>query len=314
MVRTYFESDTGSVELPAFFASISSLKTSLSISEYLQIVLASKFSEVLVSAFDLDQLDASHTDSVRQQLNSCIDAKQTVLFDSGNYESYWLRAESWTQSKFHAVLKKFPCSFAFSFDARSSSDDSKEISRAVTSSLRIDRKAADGVPIVPIVHGTPRTLPQAINYVIQANDIAMVAVPERELGVGIVERANTLLSIRSTLDRPVAIHLLGTGNPLSIVTYSLMGANSFDGLEWCQTAVDSNSGSLHHLSQGELFFDRNEHQKSGLAMGTFTLLRNLQFFADLMDEIKKRSEGRDCNAIFDTLFVQASKISRAAQL
>jgi hypothetical protein len=39
-----------------------------------------------------------------------------------------------------------------------------------------------------------------------------------------------------------------TDNPFSITLYSAMRADSFDGLEWCQTVVDHETGLLYHLS------------------------------------------------------------------
>ena len=62
-------------------------------------------------------------------------------------------------------------------------------------------------------------------------------------------RAKTIIKIRKTLapkKQYYPLHLLGTGNPLSILIYSICGADSFDGLEWCQTTVDYNTGLLYH--------------------------------------------------------------------
>jgi hypothetical protein len=308
MLRTRFESDTGFVDLPAFFASISTLKTSLSVAEYLQVLLADPFPYVLVSAFDLDQLSELEGDKVRQQLNLAISAEKIVLFDSGNYESYWLRCGSWRPERFHSILRRFPCSFAFSFDGQGISDDPGAIADAVLVGLEADRKAADGIPVVPIIHGRSQVLPEAVALVAQKAEAAMVAIPERELGVGIVERAATLSLIRAKVDEAVAIHLLGTGNPLSILAYAMLGANAFDGLEWCQTAAEPTSGNLHHLSQAELFFDQGKFASSGLHAGVFALLSNLQFFAEWMAEVKTCLQGGEIAPGYRSLFLRAKQI------
>ncbi|WP_182212931.1 hypothetical protein [Stenotrophomonas acidaminiphila] len=64
------------------------------------------------------------------------------------------------------------------------------------------------------------------------------------------------MALRKALDdngRYVGLHLLGTGNPISIALYAWAGADSFDGLEWCQTVVDHDTGLLFHLSQSDFF-------------------------------------------------------------
>ena len=49
------------------------------------------------------------------------------------------------------------------------------------------------------------------------------------------------------------LHLLGTGNPLAIAVLAAAGADSFDGLEWCRTAVDRETALLYHHQQYDFF-------------------------------------------------------------
>jgi queuine/archaeosine tRNA-ribosyltransferase len=118
----------------------------------------------------------------------------------------------------------------------------------------------------------------------------MLAVPERRLGDGVLERAPAVKAIRSSLNelgRYVILHLLGTGNPISIALYSAMGADSFDGLEWCQTVVDHESGLLYHLSQADFFAGQTawgDDQK--LSFQARTLAHNLEFFSDWMRRMR----------------------------
>ena len=65
------------------------------------------------------------------------------------------------------------------------------------------------------------------------------------------------------------LHILGTGNPISMMLYAFAGADSFDGLDWCQTVVDYETGSLHHPLQLDLY----EHQS------TWSLDKDMSFFA-----------------------------------
>ena len=90
------------------------------------------------------------------------------------------------------------------------------------------------------------------------------------------------------------IHLLGTGHPLSLLIYSACGADSFDGLEWCQTTVDYKTGFLYHFQQREFF----GNQSPFCSMDDFpyvqaTLAHNLLFFNEWMKKIQDalRSNG-----------------------
>jgi hypothetical protein len=80
--------------------------------------------------------------------------------------------------------------------------------------------------------------------------------------------------------------LLGTGNPISIALYSEAGADSFDGLEWCQTVVDHETGLLFHLSQSDFFRQQTAWGDSGISFHPRTLAHNLEFYADWMRRLR----------------------------
>ena len=89
-------------------------------------------------------------------------------------------------------------------------------------------------------------------------DPPLVAIPERELGDGLVRRAESVRSIRGALDglgKYYPLHLLGTGNPISVAVLAVAGADAFDGLEWCRTSADYRSGHLFHFQQFDCFGD-----------------------------------------------------------
>jgi hypothetical protein len=117
----------------------------------------------------------------------------------------------------------------------------------------------------------------------------MVAVPERILGDGIVERSKRVLDIRQKLNESgcyYPLHLLGTGNPRSILLYAICGADSFDGLEWCQTTVDHNTGLLYHFQQRELFGEQSPFCKlRNFPYDQATLGHNLLFYQTWMGKL-----------------------------
>ena len=111
-------------------------------------------------------------------------------------------------------------------------------------------------------------------------------MPERELGEGIVERTQTVRKIRealNTLRTYYPLHLLGTGNPISIITYALAGADSFDGLEWCQTTVDHETGRLLHFQQWDLIrYQTRWGESTPLSYIQSVLMHNLGFYKKFM--------------------------------
>lgn len=117
----------------------------------------------------------------------------------------------------------------------------------------------------------------------------MVAVAERRLGDGVSARAQSVQAIRRELDkqgRYISLHLLGTGNPISIALYASMGADSFDGLEWCQTVVDHDTALLYHLSQAEFFAKQTAWSEAKLSFQARTLAHNLEFYAAWMQRLR----------------------------
>jgi queuine/archaeosine tRNA-ribosyltransferase len=143
--------------------------------------------------------------------------------------------------------------------------------------------------VAPIVHGETALLPEAARLAAELLYPVLLAVPERTLGEGIVERTRTVRKIRAalnTLEVYCPLHLLGTGNPLSIIAYALAGADSFDGLEWCQTVVDHETGRLYHLQQWDLFRHQTEWgANNSLPYIQSVLMHNLDFYGRLMAEL-----------------------------
>lgn len=291
-VRRPLELDIGgkALPLPIYFPSISSVKTALRPQDYLQVLasLVGINGQFLVSAFDLAAL--AQPENAARLLKSSRHAGAVTLMDSGNYESFWKDArDQWLQSSFHQMLARFPCNIAFSFDEQQPPTDATEHVALLVARWKEDQAAADSCQIVPIIHGDARDLPGLCHAVAAQTGVSMLAVAERRLGDGVIDRARSVLAIRNTLnklDRYVAVHLLGTGNPISIALYSAMGADSFDGLEWCQTVVDHDTGLLYHLSQADFFAKQTAWSEAGLSFQARTLVHNLEFYASWIQRLR----------------------------
>jgi len=298
--------------LPCFFPSVSSVKTNLAPRVYIELISSSSHPLFLISAYDMAA--ASKCDFVRIQaaLDKSMANGATILMDSGNYEKYWKYDAAWTVNKFHKIRSSCKHHIGFCYDnLEPSKKVNVETDEVVRSVLRDQVGALASV--APIVHGMPSTIDKVAKNVAKKLRPLMLAVPERDLGDGILARTQTVKRIRTALnglDFYCPLHLLGTGNPLSIAIYSMAGADSFDGLEWCQTVVDHDTGKLSHFQQWDLF----RHQTSwgengGLPYDTCVLLHNLEFFKYFMQTLCE-----DTNFKFCKEFVKKSVSGRQSTL
>lgn len=283
----------GSTRLPTpvFFPSISTVKTALKPAEYLATLysLRDMNCQFLVSAFDLGR--SGNGDELAQWLATAKQEGATVLMDSGNYESYWKDEQTtWSQSHFHEALQRFPCAFAFGFDEQNPPMEDDDHVQLVVERWRQDQAAAGDRVIVPIVHGTAAALPTLCARIAQETQVSMIAVAERRLGDGVFERTRSVAALRDKLNstgRYVGLHLLGTGNPISMALYSWAGADSFNGLEWCQTVVDHETGLLFHLSQSDFFRQQTAWGEGDISFQARTLAHNLTFYTDWVQRLRQ---------------------------
>lgn len=273
---------------PCFFPSVSTVKTNLPVAVYLDVLVNAGEPQFLVSAYDL-----AHAGNEREKVVSLLERARTrgavVLLDSGNYEAYWKADAAWSPKALAQVLRDAPYDVAFCFDNQNPPSTADEIAKGVEESVLRDA-ASTTTTILPIVHASPRSLVAAVREVAARLYPIMLAVPERELGEGLIARAVNVRRLRNAMDAsgmPCALHLLGTGNPLSLLVFSLAGADSFDGLEWCQTAVDPDTARAHHFQQRDLFETQLAPDAAReLDYARQTLLHNLVFYRKWMQELQ----------------------------
>jgi len=292
------------IALPIYFPSISSVKTSLSPLEYLRVLVATKHSQFLISAYDLN--NSNQRKRIAELATNAKNAGSIILLDSGNYESYWRSDKGWKWRDYLTALKQFSYHLAFSFDNQlppeTFSKNILDVERRVTKTLAQVPKAS----IIPILHGKLDHLPRIARGVASRLKPIMIAVPERELGNGIIQRIKTLTRIRRAVDETgesIPIHLLGTGNPLALLLFSAFGANSFDGLEWCQTTVDHTTGLLYHFQHREFFGHQSAFcAREDIPYAQATLGHNLMFFGDWMHSIRSHIAGNGVDTLLHKHF------------
>ncbi|MCQ1764711.1 hypothetical protein NOJ28_04130 [Neorhizobium galegae] len=198
-----------------------------------------------------------------------------VLIDSGNYEATRRGDDEWLPDCFHEALQGIPHDWSYCFDQMDPSPDPATTAEQVIEAVKRDAQAT-GSHVLPIVHThrlvdgfETQQLPGVVRTVADALRPPLLAVAERELGRGLIERADTVRRIRGALDQlPFyqALHCLGTGNPWSIALLATAGADSFDGLEWCRMAVDHATNRLNHYQHYDFFTYQTELSESAVTL------------------------------------------------
>ena len=280
--------------LPCFFPSVSSVKTNLMPVDYVELLDASAHPLFLASAYDIALCTEDQRQRMDAALNRSKESGSAILMDSGNYEGFWRGDADWLPDKFHEIASTSQHHLCFCYDNQEPSGNSESIAEEVVASVLRDQKHALGT-VAPIVHGATELLIDAARMVAEQLYPVLLAVPERALGEGIIERTRMVRRIRQALDTLEVycpLHLLGTGNPLSIVAYAMAGADSFDGLEWCQTVVDHETGKLFHFQQWDLFRQQTEWgQSDALPYIQSVLMHNLDFYEHFMTELREAVRG-----------------------
>lgn len=276
---------------PCFFPSISSVKTNLPPLEYLRILTIADHPVFLISSYDIHHASSKDRASIDGLLDSAYSSSKISLLDSGNYESYWKKDNTWSSENFTAILRTQRFRLAFCYDNQFPSASADAIVDDVERAVLRDQESLHSGTVIPIVHASRDILPEVIYRTAERLHPVLLAVPERALGDGIFNRAETVFRIRSALDRVgyyCPLHLLGTGNPLSILIYAVCGADSFDGLEWCQTSVDHTNGCLFHFHQWDFFCNQTGVGKlTDLPYSQLVLVHNLLFYRSWMSKISE---------------------------
>lgn len=323
------------VRLPVLFHSTSSHETRLDPFEAVELLTLFGIGEsapkeetgsqtILVSAYDLvDKNYPKSKDKVElQKLRRWIEKFSKrggfVMVDSGNYEAVRLENKTWCRSDFNEALSCIPHDWVLSFDYSepTSHDPPRRRMRSTAAEIikqsKLDQELTSS-PIVPIVHSPKaasgyghnlQDLPKVVKQIAEELQPPMIAVPERELGPGIFECAATLREIRTelqTLPFYQPIHVLGTGNPFSIVIYTAAGADSFDGLEWCRYVVDADAQTLHHTQHFDFFEYQGRLANSKVTQDAMVDkeigisgkvgLHNLDFYASFLKELRAHIDG-----------------------
>ena len=301
------------LDLPSFIRSVSSFESQLSVAAAIEsLVLMPNAEPLLISAYDFylsshaSASDLSRRDRLLEQVKDLQDRGCFILLDSGKYEAARTgNLRSWTEESYQEVLELVPYTTAFCFDKLV---PPKGVEANIASVIDAVDRAGKG-DVVPVVHASLLenglrefdSLPDIVYGVASNLHPPLIAVAERELGDGVLQRMATIRKIRESLavlNRYQPLHILGTGNPVSVVLLSMAGADTFDGLEWCRTAVDRQTGLLYHHQQFDFFASQSHLQSDSdlirevvadTSLDYFfrMAIHNLDFYSDWMQELRE---------------------------
>ena len=278
------------LKTPFFFPAVSTVKTNFSPVEYVNLIKKVEFAGYLVSAYDLYHLEEKEKNELINKISNSTENGLFTYLDSGNYESYWHNDDSWKIDKLENILADISIDLCFSYDFFWNGKIDDYIKESITLIAKTGGMQKTGAT-VPIVHSSPDLFPKVIRKIVDGINPEIIAVPERELGPNIFERARTVKMIRDELDKnnlSIPLHLLGTGNPISILIYSVCGADMYDGLEWCKNVVNPETGHLFHFVQKDLIDCNCKACKAkDVSYPLQTMAHNLNFYEMFLTKVRK---------------------------
>lgn len=315
---------SGKVSLPSLFLSVSSHETQLVPLEALKALRVFGTPTILISAYDL--LPSRRPRGIQQELRRIRSQGGFVLVDSGNYEASRRDDDSWKPQDLELALEGIPHDWAYCFDEMEPSKDKRRSVRQIIAAIARDQKFTKA-PVLPIIHAPASSsngydltdLPYVVREVADQLKPPMIALAERELGRGLIQRAQNMRRIRNELDHLSfyqPIHLLGTGNPWSIAVLAAAGADSFDGLEWCRVAVDRQQHRLNHYQHFDFFSYQAQMASSPITVSALSdknidyagkvAFHNLDYYRELTHDLQASATTNRLEAFVVGLLGQAN--------
>jgi len=287
------ETSGKSFKTPFFVPAVSSLvKTNLKILEYIDLLKKVGYPGFLISAYDIDRLQNKEEKVLLEDFSDFAEKRKLIFLDNGNYEAYWYSDQKWILKNLERVLEKISPDFCFSFDIFW--DENKNVEKYIKETITSIAKTA-GIQktgeTIALIHSNPKLFPKVARKIVDYINPEIIAIPERELGPSIFERSQTIKAVRDELnktEKPIAIHVLGTGHPVSILIYTLCGADIYDAYTWYSECINPETGHFLHFSQRDLVDCHCEACKLEKVPYNFqTMTHNLMFYLDFLDKIRE---------------------------
>lgn len=238
---------------PTYFPAVSVAAMASRPMDLVRLIVESRYPRVLLSAYDVSRLNAKQRSWMTKAIHQYRASGNLAFIDCGVFESYWLSDRRWGFAEYETVIRRTEKDFYAAYDGAVHTTSARALTEGFYP-LHVEKAIAlaPGSQCVLIAHAvSPERLVKAVVSIVKLAlrtyggrariPVLMVAVPERECGTHVAERAGTIAAIRRALDKVSShalLHILGCGHPVSIATYSSAGADSFDSTDWCVAAID----------------------------------------------------------------------------
>lgn len=216
--------------------------------------------------------------------------------DSGLFESWGKGDKSWKMKPFKSILPKVEFDLYSSFDVyRTKGKSYEDHKRRTHRNLLESSIFLDDVVFFAILHeSSPTRLVKLASEIVEEHsDLCRnVAVAERDIGKSLSERAETVVALRRVLHDKNChlLHILGCGNPLSMLLYSYCGADTFDSVDWVRLAIDPSNYLTHDFAHLELLTcECKVCSEKPYSRGEYLdklLLHNLLFYQDFVMQMQ----------------------------
>ncbi len=250
---------------PAYVPAFSSARDE-ELTARLDAILAPRYplKSFLVSALDLDQaIDREARPHLMDKLNEFA-ADHVMILDSGSYELGSKGKGDWGTPDVLRVATETRAHVVVAFDPAPKSDEVLEVGVRLHGEIEAAKEAFERVPYLREETMTTFVIRsnRVTNPTGQAAEIAdivaknaewvdILAFPDVDLGPDIIVRCRFAAALRDALhsvDLDTPIHVLGCSEPLSMVMYSLSGADFFDGNGWWDRTIDTAHMAYQDLS------------------------------------------------------------------
>jgi len=246
-----------SITTPTYFPAISSFGMKHEVLHLTELLHNIAYPTMLVSAYDTH----FEIDEKRQKLLEIVNAysqnKDCILFlDSGQYESYYKRDENWAHTIWEKELRKIKYDLYTNFDIYRDGEENQEsfLERHTTTITRLSKEG-----LIPIFHSyeKPDDIITSVQDFLETYPLLsnFIAIPERDCGGSIIEKAITVHNVRKAINESnpdMCLHILGCGHPLSILIFTICGADSFDSLDWIRYVLRKDTMSFDDFSYLDL--------------------------------------------------------------
>lgn len=244
---------------PAYFPAVSSYGVKYHFETLVRLLLTYSYPRLLISAYDFNLLDDKDIKRLADKIMEYSENGGFVFLDSGVYESFWKLDHKWNYDLYSTLIPQICYDFYGSFDVLPHAESqTPRFTKCTLDNIVASRKLSDKPGFVPIIHGkSPAELVLLTKKLVKEYPqlCHFIAVPERDCGDSFIKKAQTITEIRKVLDSDYdgrILHILGCGNPISLIIFSYCGANMFDSLDWIKYVIDQSRLTIHDFSHLEL--------------------------------------------------------------